>query len=69
MVAKIKRKDKKTKTLHQMVVQIDEGMLYDKLHTLSIEYSISIETLVNVAVKHLVDDVELVRNLRIGKIK
>ncbi len=49
------------------MIQLTDPMLYDRLHTLSAEYSVSVETLVNVAVKRLVDDVDFVRNLRIGK--
>ena len=48
-------------------VQLTDPMLHDKLHTLSAEYSVSVEQLVNVAVKRLVDDVDFVRNLRMGK--
>ena len=48
-------------------VQLTDPMLYDKLHTLSAEYSVSVELLVNVAVKRLVDDVDFVRSLRMGK--
>ena len=50
-------------------VQITDPMLYDRLHTLSAEYSVSVESLVNVAVKRLVDDVDFVRSLRAGEIK
>lgn len=42
-------------------------MLCDKLHNLSVEYNLSEELLVSVAVKRLVDDVDFVRDLRIGK--
>ena len=42
-------------------------MLCDKLHNLSVEYDLSEELLVSVAVKRLVDDVDFVRDLRIGK--
>lgn len=48
-------------------VQLTDPMLYDKLHTLSAEYSVSVEQLVNVAVKRLIDDVDFVRSLRTGK--
>lgn len=48
-------------------VQLADPMLYDRLHTLSAEYSVSVEQLVNVAVKRLVDDVDFVRNLRMGR--
>ena len=50
-------------------VQLTDPMLYDKLHTLSAEYLVSVESLVNVAVKRLVDDVDFVRSLRTGKIE
>jgi len=49
------------------MIQLTDPMLYDRLHTLSAEYSVSVEALVNVAVKRLIDDVDFVRNLRIGK--
>ena len=48
-------------------VQITDSMLYDRLYTLSAEYSVSVEQLVNVAVKRLVDDVDFVRSLRMGR--
>lgn len=51
------------------IVRITNSMLYDRLHTLSAEYSVSEELLVNIAVKRLLNDVELMRNLRSGKIK
>jgi len=46
-----------------------DPMLYDRLHTLSVEYSLSVELLVNVAVKRLINDVDFVRKLRMGKVK
>ena len=48
-------------------VQLTEPMLYDRLHTLSAEYSISTETLINLAVKRLIEDVDFIRDLRAGK--
>ena len=50
-------------------IQITDPMLYDRLHTLSVEYSLPVELLVNVAVKRLVNDVDFVRGLRIGQIE
>lgn len=50
-------------------VKLTDPMLYDKLYTLSAEYSVSVELLVNAAVKRLVDDVDFVRSLRTGKIE
>ena len=52
-----------------MKIELSDPMLYDRLHTLSAEYSVSVELLVNLAVRRLVDDIEFVRNLRIGKIE
>lgn len=44
-------------------------LLLDRLHILAVEYSISTNLLIEIAVKHLLDDVNLIRNLRSGKIK
>ena len=41
-------------------------LLYDRLHTLAAEYSVTTELLINLAVKRLLDDVELIRCLRAG---
>ena len=53
----------------KFMIQLTDPMLYDRLHTLSVEYSISVESLVNLAVERLVDDVDFVRSLRAGKRK
>ena len=50
-------------------IQITDPMLYDRLHTLSVEYSLPVELLVNAAVKRLVNDVDFVRGLRTGKVE
>ena len=50
-------------------VWLNDPMLYDRLHTLSAEYSVPVELLVNLAVKRLIDDVDLVRSLRMGKVR
>ena len=50
------------------IIRLTDPMLYDRLHTLSAEYSISVEWLANIAVKRLIDDVDFVRNLRSGKL-
>ena len=50
-------------------VQITDPMLYDRLHTLSAEYSMSTGLLVNIAIKRLLEDVDFVRDLRAGKLK
>ena len=48
-------------------VQLTDSMLYDRLRTLSAEYDLSVGSLVNVAVRRLIDDVDFVRSLRTGK--
>ena len=52
-----------------IIVQLEEPILFDKLHTLSAEYSVSMDLLVSLAIKRLIDDIDLIRNLRTGKIK
>ena len=41
-------------------------MVYDRLHILSAEYAIPVESLVNKAAERLLDDVEFMRRLRMG---
>lgn len=60
--------NKNSGSMENFKVEVTNPMLYDRLHTLSVEYSLSVETLINVAVKRMVDDVDFVRNLRAGKI-
>lgn len=50
-------------------VRLTDSMLYDRLQILSAEYTLSVELLVNIAVKRLIDDIDLIRELRAGKIK
>lgn len=52
-----------------ITIQLSDPMLYDRLHTLSVEYSLSADLLVSLAVKRLLDDVEVIRDLRNGKVK
>lgn len=54
--------------MEQLTVQFANPMMYDKLHILSVEYNLTTDQLINLAVKRLLDDVELVRNLRVGKL-
>lgn len=61
--------DNKNCSIEYFTVQLTDPMLFDKLHTLSAEYSVSVELLVNLAVKRLIDDVDFMRDLRTGKIK
>lgn len=62
------RKKRKNIPEEEMIIRLTDSMVYDRLHTLSLEYSVSVELLVTIAVKRLIDDVELVRYLRAGKI-
>lgn len=55
--------------MEKITIQFAYPMLYDRLHTLAVEYSVSKELLINLAVKRLLDDVEFLRDLRAGKIK
>ena len=48
-------------------VQLTDPMLYDRLRSLSAEYDLSAETLVNIAVKRLIEDVDFIRSLRTGE--
>lgn len=45
-------------------VELDDFMMIDKLSELSIEYSVSENYLVNIAIKKLIDDIELIRDIR-----
>ena len=49
-------------------VRLNNALTYDRLHALSVEYSVSVEYLVDVAVRRMLDDVEFVRKLRMGKL-
>ena len=55
--------------MEKIIIHFANPLLHDKLNTLAAEYSVSIDLLVKLAVKRLIDDVELLRNLRAGKIK
>lgn len=69
MMMKKRHADSKSRLKENFIAQLTNPMLYDRLHILSAEYSVSEELLVNIAVKRLLDDVDLVRNLRVGRIK
>lgn len=53
----------------EFTVHLTDPMLYDRLHTLSMEYSVSADALAGIAVKRLLDDVDFVRELRMGHCK
>ena len=50
-------------------IYLTDGMLYDKLHRFAAEYSLPVEALVDLAVKRFTDDIELVRDLRSGRVE
>jgi hypothetical protein len=52
----------------KMSIQL-ANTLFNRLHTLAVEYSVSTDIIVNVAIKKLIDDVDLMRDLRTGRIK
>ena len=54
--------------MESLIIRFASPMLYDRLHVLSVEYSLPVESLVNIAISRLLDDVNFVRNLRAGKI-
>ncbi|MCL2060757.1 MAG: hypothetical protein FWH01_17160 [Oscillospiraceae bacterium] len=41
--------------------------LYDRIHEIAKEYSVSPELLINLAIKKLLDDIDFWRNMRMGK--
>ncbi len=55
--------------MEKITIQFSNSLLYDRLHTLSAEYDVSVDLIISLAVKRLLDDVELIRNLRGGKVK
>lgn len=60
--------EKEADSKEDFTIHVLNPMLYDRLHTLSAEYSLSVELLVNVALKRLINDVDFVRSLRAGKV-
>lgn len=54
--------------MQEITVKFTDAMLYDRLNILSEEYSIPQNVLINIAVRHLLDEVEFTRNLRSGNI-
>lgn len=67
MFSENKYTGEKNEVKEKHMVQLTDSMLYDRLYTLSAEYSVSEEFLVNVAVSRLIGDVDFVRSLRSGK--
>ena len=55
--------------MNKITVEITNPITLEKLNTLSAEFTLSIEILVNLGVERLIKDVEFVRNLRIEEKK
>lgn len=55
--------------MEKLSVELMDPMLYDRLYILSAEYNQPVNLLMNLAVKHLLDDVDFLRDLRTGKAK
>ncbi len=55
--------------MKEITISISNQLLFDRLHILALEYSVSPELLIHVALKRLIDDIEFIRNLRAGKAK
>ena len=49
-------------------LHITNSMLYDRLHRYAAEYSLPLEKITELAIKRFVDDIEMYRDLRTGKI-
>lgn len=45
-------------------VELEDYILYDKLNTLAIEYTTTVDYLTNISIRRLIDDVEFFRKLR-----
>lgn len=60
---------KNNSSMENFTIRITEPLLYDRLRTISDEYSVSTELLINIAVKRLINDIDFVRGLRVGKTK
>lgn len=56
-------------TEEHISIRLQDSLMYDKLNILAAEYSVSVELLVNIAIRRLVNDIEFVRSLRNGKIE
>lgn len=55
--------------METITIQLNNAMLYDRLYRLSAEYNVSANLLISLAVKRLLDDVEVVGNLRSAGIR
>ena len=56
-------------SIMKISIRFSNSMLYDRLRTLADEYSVAADLIMLLALKRLLDDVELLRELRAGKVK
>ena len=49
---------KNSNSMEKFTVQLMDPLLYDKLYILAAEYSISVETLINIAIKRFIEDID-----------
>ena len=59
----------KNQTGQVFTLHITNGMLYDRLHRYAAEYSLPVDKLTELAIKRFVDDIELYRDIRTGRIQ
>jgi hypothetical protein len=52
---------------HTLNIKFANPMLFDRLHTLAQDYAIPIETLIELAVERLIENVDFIRKLRASK--
>jgi hypothetical protein len=52
----------------KITIHLVKPIIHDKLYTLAAEYNTTIDTLVNLALKRFINDIETIRNLREGKV-
>lgn len=55
--------------MEKIKVQFSNSLLCDRLYMLAVEYDVPVDLIISLAVKRLLDDVELIRSLRTGKVK
>jgi hypothetical protein len=53
--------------MEKITIHLVKPIIHDKLYTLAAEYNTTIDTLVNLALKRFINDVEVINNLRTGK--
>jgi hypothetical protein len=54
--------------MNKIMIQIEPAINFDLLNILALEYSTSVEHLINIAVSRLISTIDFTRELREGKI-